>query len=112
MGFSSKNLDFEVIDSDKYISTKIKSFKREIRSNFHGNKYSSEKNSLIQSTILIVSVYRNNKSYNPQTLLEERKFNVKNKKIKRYTAKDLFDSDFCSSSDNETFELVYMTFLL
>ena len=38
MGFYSKNLDFEVIDSDEYISTKIKSFKREIRNNFHGNK--------------------------------------------------------------------------
>ena len=33
-----KNVYVEVTDSDKYISTKIKFFKREIRTNIHGNK--------------------------------------------------------------------------
>lgn len=33
-----KNVYVEVTDSDKYMSTKIKSFKREIRTNIHGNK--------------------------------------------------------------------------
>ena len=80
-----KEFDSESAYNEKYIKTKIKSYKGKINTNFHNNKLPKEGSQCIcLSVILINSVFRTGKSYYPQVFLEECKYVVKEKKIPEY----------------------------
>ena len=80
-----KEFDSEPAYNEKYIKTKIKSYKGKINTNFHNNKLPKEGSQCIcLSVILINSVFRTGKSYYPQVFLEECKYVVKEKKIPEY----------------------------
>ena len=92
-------------DDDKYIKTKIKTFAGSIITNFHNKKMPKEKApSKCLSIIMIDSVIKANKTYYPQTLLEECKYTQVKIKIENYINEDLVDneSDAGSNNDDET----------
>ena len=69
----NKKFDSEPIygDIDKYVKTKIKTYKNRVNTNFQGKK-EPEENTAYKciSLIMLDSVIRVNKKYYPQTLLE------------------------------------------
>ena len=92
-------------DDDKYIKTKIKTYAGSIITNFHNKKMPKEKApSKCLSIIMIDSVFKANKKYYPQTLLEECKYTQVKIKIENYINEDLVDneSDAGSNNDDET----------
>ena len=97
-------------DNDKYIKTKIKSYRDKVNTNFQGKKIPKENASYkCLSLIMLDSVIRANKKYYPQTLLEECKYEIKKNKIKNLINDDLeqslsdeSDSEFDNGSDNES----------
>ena len=87
----------------KYIKTKIKTYAGNIIANFHNKKMCTEKASCKYLSIIIIdSVMKANKTYYPQTLLEECKYKQEKVKIKKYVNEDLEDSEFDSDTNNET----------
>ena len=65
-------------DNDKYIKTKIKPYGDKVNRNFQSKKVPKENASYkCFSLIMIDSVIRVSKNYYPQTLLEERKYEIK-----------------------------------
>lgn len=65
------------------------------------------------SVALIDSVYRTNKNYYPQIFLEECRYTVKEKTIKKYIIQDLFDSNSnFDSSDDWIWLVSYLSFSL
>ena len=84
-------------DNDKYIKTKINLYRDKVNTNFQGKKVPKENASYnYLSLILLDSVIRINKNYDPQTLLEECKYEIKKNKLE-----NLFNDDLdLSSSDN------------
>ena len=60
-----KEFHSEPVYNEKYLRTKIKSYKRKINTNFHNNKISNESSECIcLSVILIDSVYRKDNFWN------------------------------------------------
>ena len=97
-----KYIDVEVIHCNKYNSAKINPFNYELRTAFHDEGLSVEETPWTgHSIILVDSIYRRNKSYYPEVILEECKYMVKTEITKRYITENLFDSDsyFNSNSD-------------
>ena len=89
-------------DHDKYIKTKIKIYAGSIITNFHNKKMPKEKVPCrCLSIVMIDSVIRVNKKYQPQTLLEECKYIQEKTKIENYINEDLEDSE-SDSDNNET----------
>ena len=89
-------------DDDKYINTKIKIYAGSIITNFHNKKMPKEKVPCrCLSIVMIDSVIRINKKYQPQTLLEECKYIQEKTKIENYINEDLKDSE-SGSDNNET----------
>ena len=81
-------------------SSKIKSFKDEIRTVFYDDGLPVEETTWKAYLIILVdSVYKSNKSSYPQVILEECKYMVRNETTKRFIASNLLDSDFDSNSD-------------
>ena len=77
-----KEFDSELLYNEKYLRTKIKSYKRKINTNFCNNKISKEGSQCISlSAFLIDSVYRKDKNYYPQVFLEECKYAANEKKM-------------------------------
>ena len=61
-----KEFDSESVYNEKYLKTKIKSYNENINTNFHNNKIQKEDSQYIYlSGILISSVFRTGKSYQP-----------------------------------------------
>ena len=88
---------------DKYIKTKIKIYAGSIIPNFHNKKTPKEKAPCkCLSIIMIDSVIKANKTYYPQTLLEECKYIQEKIKIVDHIDKDLENSESDSESSNET----------
>ena len=86
--------DSEPVCNEKYLKTKIKSYKGNINGNVHGDKIPKQGSQCIcLSVILIDSVYRTAKNYYPQVFLEECKYVVKEKKMLEYIT-DEISSDF------------------
>ena len=82
----------------KYIKTKIKTYAGNIITNFHNKKMPKEKAPCkCLSIIMIDSVIKANKTYYPQTLLEECKYTQEN-----YINEDLEDNESDSDTNNET----------
>ena len=80
-------------DDDKYIKTKIKTYEKGIITNFHNKK------TLI---IMIDSVIKGNKRYDPQALLEECKYIKEKIKTENYINEDLEKSESDSDSNSDT----------
>ena len=85
-------------DNDKYIETKLKSYRDKVNTDFQGNKILKESASCkCLSQIMLDSVVRANKRYYSQTLLEEWKY-----KITRNKVENLIHDDLDSSASNES----------
>ena len=99
-------------DDDKYIKTKIKTYKDNITTNFY-NKYGSEKISKEKvphkclSIIILDSVIYAYEKYHPQIFLEECKFLKKNIKGKNYIDMEL-ESKSDSDSDSDSGNGIYI----
>ena len=95
--------------NEKYVKTKIKSYKRKINTNFHNDKISKEdSHCACLSVILIDSVLKMSKNYYPQAFVEECKYIVKEKEVTGHITEDLetySDEGNCDeeSSDKENF---------
>ena len=90
----NKQFDNEPVygDGDKYIKTKMKSYGDKVNTNFQGKKIPKENGSYkCLSLIMLDSVIWVSKKYYPQTLLEERKYEIKNNKMENLINDD-FDS--------------------
>ena len=88
-------------DDDKYIKTKIKTYEKNIITNFHNKKMPKEKASCkCLSIIMIDSVIKANKKYYPQTLLEECKYIQEKIKTENYINEDLQKIEWESDSNN------------
>ena len=75
-------------DDDKYIKAKIKMYAGSIITNFHNKKIPKEKAPCkCLSIIMIDSVTKANKKYDPQTLLEECKYIQEKIQIENYIDK-------------------------
>ena len=84
---SNEIIDLIGNDFDTQITTRLKSNKDEFRIDVHDEVVTSENTpQLTYLTILINSIYRSNKTYYPQVLLEGCKF----KKKKEKTVKRLY----------------------
>ena len=97
-----KKFDSEPVYDEKCIKIKIKSYNNDIRTNFHdeGNSRKAPKESCTCkcfSLISLDSVIQIGKKYFPQTLLEECKYKLTNKKVE-----DLITDDFDSSSESDS----------
>ena len=91
-------------DDDKYIKTKIKTYKDNITTNFHNKmelkKVPEEKIShKCLSIIILDSILYAYEKYYPQIFLEECKYVKENKKTKNYIDNEL-KSESDSDSDN------------
>ena len=100
------NIEFDSLpvygDDDKYIKTKIKLYEDKINTNFQGKKIPKENASFkYLSLIMLDSVIGANKKYDPQTLLEECKYEIKNNKMENFINDDLGLS-LSDESDNES----------
>ena len=96
-------------DNDKYIKTKIKTYKDSITTNFYdknGSKKIPEEKLAHKclSIIILDSVIYTYEKYHPQTFLEERKYVKEKIKTSYYIDEELkseSDSDSGSDSDND-----------
>ena len=98
-------------DDEKYIKTKIKTYKDNITTNFYNKKESKKvPKEKIQhkclSIIILDSILYTYEKYNPQIFSEECKYVEENIKTKNYIDKDLksesdSDSDSESNANNE-----------
>ena len=86
-------------DNDKYIKTKIKTYRDNINTNFQGKKVTKENPSYkYLSLVMLDSVVKVSKKYYPQILLKECKY-----EIKKTIMENLINEDLeTSSSDDET----------
>ena len=91
-------------DVDKYIKTKIKTYRNKVNTNFQGQKVPKEDTSYkCISLIMLDSVFRVNKKYYPQTLLEECKYAIRKNKMDNLINHDLSLSS-SDERDNESDE--------
>ena len=82
---------------DKYVKIKIKTHDGNVNTNLQGKKVSKQNDSYrCLSLIMLDSIEKVNKSYYPQTLLEERKYEIKRTKIE-----NLINDDFKKSLSDE-----------
>ena len=100
--FESKTIYWE---DDKCIKEKIKSNKDKVNTNFEGKETPKENSSYkCLSTLTIItldSIIKVNKKSHPQILLDECKYEVKNKKVENLINDDLELTSSDSESDNE-----------
>ena len=106
---TKNEFDSKTVYNEKYIKTKIKSYKRKINTNFHINKIPKEGSHCIcLSVILINSIFRKDKDYYPQVFLEEFKYVVKEKKTSKLITEDIEtssdDSDRVNSDEENSNE--------
>ena len=94
-----KDFYSEPVYNEKYLKAEIKSYNGKINTNLHDNKIPKESSQFIcLSVILIGSVFKIGKNYNPQVFLEECKYVVKVKMIPKYI---IVDKEISSDSDKE-----------
>ena len=93
-----KEFDSNSVYNEKYIKTKTKVYNKKINTDFLGNKMWKEGSEYIcLSVFLLGSVYKKDKNYYPQVLLEECKHVIKEKKK---STKNFITDDVEISSDN------------
>ena len=106
-GSIRKNFDsksFYGNDDNKYIKTKIKTFKNSIITNFHNKKVPEEKIPYkCLSIIVLDSVIKTDNKYYPQTFLEECVYKQqKQKQQKNYITEELKSDSDSNDSDSDT----------
>ena len=87
-GFVSKP-----VYNEKYLKTKIKSYKEKINKNVHGDEINFDQFCL-----------RTGKNYNPQVFLEECKYVIKEKKMLEYITDEIEISSYDSDAKNSNKE--------
>ena len=101
----NKKFDSDPIYNNKYINTKIRSYNNDIKTSFgnidNENNKLPEKNKLYKcvSLISLDSIYKINKKYYPQTLLQECVYKLISKKLQNIITNINLDSS--SECDNE-----------
>ena len=101
-------------DDDKYIKTKIKTYKDSITTNFcnkNGSKKAPEEKvpHKCLSIIILDSVIYAYEKYHPQTFLEECKYAKTSAKTNNYIDKELkLESDSDSDTDSNTDSDIYI----
>ena len=94
-----KEFDSKLVFDEKHLKTKIRSCNEKIKTNFYNNKIPKEDSQCIcLSVILIDSLYRKNENYYPQVFLEECKYVLKEKKMRKYITDDI---EIYNDSDRE-----------
>ena len=89
-------------DDDKCIKTKLKSYTEKVNTNLQSKKVPKENlSNECLSIIILESLIKANKKYYPQTLLEERNYEVKNKKVENLINDDLELILSDNGADNE-----------
>ena len=106
-GSIRKNFDsksFYGNDDNKYIKTKIKTFKNSIITNFHNKNVPEEKIPYkCLSIIALDSVIKTDNKYYPQTFLEECVYKQqKQKQQKNYITEELKSDSDSNDSDSDT----------
>ena len=95
--------------NDKYINTKVKIYDNNVNTNFHGKKVPKENASCkFLSLIMLNSLVKVKK--NPQTVLEQCKYEIKKTKLEVFindeleptSSDDESDNDSDTKSDNES----------
>ena len=90
-----KEFNSEPVYNEKYLKTKIKSYKGKIDTKLHNTKIPKEDSlSICLSVILIDSVYRKNKNYYPKVFLEECKYIVRKQNMSNHIANDINISSY------------------
>lgn len=75
-----KDFDVEVVHGDKHASAKIMPCKDETKTDFQQNQLPPGKTKYLTSLIILTnSVYRIDKSYQPQALLKDCRYKIKKK---------------------------------
>ena len=99
-GLIGKKFNNKPFWGDKYISPKIKSYGDIVYTRFHDKNVPKEKTPYkCSSLIMLDSVIKTGKKYDPQTFLEERKYEITKKKMENLVNDDF---DPSSKSDNES----------
>ena len=82
--------EFDTVDNDEYLNTKIKSDEGKINTNFHDDKVPKEDLQYICLLVdLIDFVFRTGKNYHLQVFLEECKYFVVEKTMPKYIIEDI-----------------------
>ena len=89
---------------DKYLKTKIKSYKNKTATKFYGKTLKEGIKCVFLSVIVINSVFKSGKNCYPQIFLEEWKYSIKEKKIKSFIKYDLESSSVHDSGEEENVE--------
>ena len=99
--FMKIEVDSETVSGDKYIDTKIRSYKDKIDTGFYG-KGIPKKNAACNCLSLIVlqSAIRASKKHYPQTFLEECNYEVKKKKMEKLI--NNLEQNLSDKSDSES----------
>ena len=84
----------------KYLKTKIKSYGDKININFQNDEIPKGFHCVFLSVMMLGSVFKMGKNYFPQVFLEECKYIVKEKKMRKFINDDLGISS--DESDEET----------
>ena len=89
--------------NEKYLKTKIKPYNGKINTNFHNNKVPREVSQFISLLVILIdSVFRTDKNYYLQVLLEECKYVVKEKRFVSILLNDIeSSSDFDRENSDE-----------
>ena len=89
----AKEFGSEPVFNEKYLKTKIKAHKGEIKTDFHGDTPPEGKPCVARSIILIDSVCKSGKSFYPQTFLEECVYKVRKEIRDRFLDDDDDDDE-------------------
>ena len=74
----NEDFDSEPVYNEKYVNAKIKSYNGKINTSFQNNKIPEEGSQCIcLLVVLIDSIFRTGKNYDPQVFLEECKYAAK-----------------------------------
>ena len=95
---NKKKINCKSVYNEKYLKPKIKSDNARTNTSFYNNKIPKEGSQIISlSIILIDSVYRKGKNFNPEAFLKECRYVAKEKK----TSKFFIDNIEISSDDSD-----------
>ena len=101
--FNKKKFDSKLFygnDDNKYIKTKIKTFKDSIITNFHNKKVPKEKIPYKCSSVIVLDFnIKSNKKYYPQTYLDECIY--KQQKRRKQQQKNYITEELKSDSDSD-----------
>ena len=90
--YKKKEIDSEPVFENKYLRTKIKSYKGKVITNFNTKVLKEESESIYWSAVVIGSIFKSGKNCYSQTSLEECKYKIIEKEKKSFIKDDLGSS--------------------